>query len=57
MIKELKNQKLKELHAWLIEKNIGYVALCEAGSTTAGDPGVNNRTDRDITIVVQEFSD
>ena len=57
MEKTIRNEPLKKLHAWL-EVNIdGYIALCEAGSTTAGDPWVAGRTDRDITIVVARLTD
>lgn len=55
--KELRNEKIKLLHDWLLENITGYVALCEAGSTTAGDPWIEGRSDRDITIVVSEHTE
>lgn len=56
MQKELRNSKLDNLHQWLSNNVSGYLALCEAGSTTAGDPWVEGRSDRDITIVLENVS-
>ena len=53
---ELRNSKLKNFHHWLNNTIPDYLALCEAGSTTAGDPWVEGRSDRDITIVVEHVS-
>ncbi|MEK7177021.1 MAG: hypothetical protein AAB719_01890 [Patescibacteria group bacterium] len=56
MLSELKNSKLNNLHEWLSNNIAGYIALCEAGSTTAGDPWVEGRSDRDITIVLTDVN-
>ncbi|NQV89419.1 MAG: hypothetical protein HQ488_03805 [Parcubacteria group bacterium] len=56
MKKELRNSELAKLHEWLSSNVDGYVALCEAGSTTAGDPWVEGRSDRDVTIVFSEIN-
>lgn len=49
----LRNDKLTQLHSWLTLNVEGYTAMSEAGSTTAGDPWVEGRSDRDISIVVE----
>ncbi|OGC82643.1 MAG: hypothetical protein A2V81_03360 [Candidatus Abawacabacteria bacterium RBG_16_42_10] len=56
MEQELRNSKLSNLHEWLNSNVSGYVGLYEAGSTTAGDPWVESRSDRDITIVLADIS-
>ncbi len=48
----LRNPKLRRLHECLADGLNGYVGLGEAGSTTAGDPWVKGRSDRDIAIVL-----
>ncbi len=55
MDKDLRNPQLSALHVWLNENIRGYVALCEAGSATSGDPWHEGISDRDITIVVEKL--
>lgn len=55
--KDLRNSKLETLHTWLTSNISGYAALCEAGSTTAGDVWTEGRSDRDIVIIVEGLSD
>ncbi|HJQ08153.1 MAG TPA: hypothetical protein VJ836_01575 [Candidatus Saccharimonadales bacterium] len=52
--KQLRNTKLRKLHERLRQAVPGYLALCEAGSTTAGDSWVEGRSDRDIAIVISQ---
>jgi hypothetical protein len=49
--RRLRNHKLGHLHRALARNVPGYVGMYEAGSTTARDPWVAGRSDRDITIV------
>lgn len=50
--KVMRNAKLRGLHEWLARNIEEYDGLYEAGSVAVGDPWVDGRSDRDISLVV-----